>query len=524
MTATLDSRQDAARTGRRRAPLPALAASVAVAGLASVPLAFIAIQAFDSGPSEVVRLLDRPLVATLLWNTVRLTAAVTIICAVIGTAAAFCVECCTVRGRGAWAVLIVLPLAIPEFVVSYAWVSIAPSLHGFNGAVLVMVASRYPLVYLPVAAALRGLDPTSEDTARSLGLGPWATFWRVTLPQLRPGLLGGCLLVSLYMLAEYGAFALLRFTTFTTAIYTEYKLGFNLPAASALAMVLVALSLLLLAGEARATGRARYARVGSGAARVRRLHPLGRMTFPVALGGIALVALCLGVPIGSLAYWLLRGSSTTLPSASIGGAAVHTLAYSLAAAALATALALPVAILAVRHRSRLSIMLERSTYLARGIPGVVVGLAFVYFAIRYLPGLYQSGPLLVVAYALVFLPVAVVAVRSALQQISPELEDVAHSLGHRSWAVFRKVTFPLLRPGLAAGFALVFLSSVTELTATLLLRPTGVETLSTQFWVYTSALAYGAAAPYAAMLVVLSAIPTVILTRRINAFSGMSAT
>jgi iron(III) transport system permease protein len=488
------------------------------------PLIFVAIQAADTGWSGSLKLLSRPIVGTLFANTVRLTVVVTVLAAVIGTATAWLVERTALPGRTIWSLFFILPLAIPEFVVSYAWVSVNSRVRGFGGAVLVETLTRYPLVYLLVAASLRGMDPALEESAQSLGCSRWRTFWRVTLAQARPAILGGSLLVALYLLSDYGAFAMLGFRTFTTEIFAEYKIGFNLSAASALAFVLVGISMILLLGEQRASGRARYARLGQGAARALRRHRLGRLT-PLALAAsAALVALSIGVPLGSLGYWLLRGSSTTLPSASILATTGHTIEYSLIAAALATVLALPVAILSVRHRSPLATALERSTYLARAIPGVVIGLAFVFYAIHYLRWLYQSPELLVIGYAVVFLPLALVAVRSGLQQAPPRLEEIARSLGESRLSAFRRVTLPLLGPALGAAFALVFLSATTELTATLLLRPTGVETLATQFWVYTSALAYGAAAPYAALLVAASAVPTLFLTRRLQALSGTMIT
>ena len=502
-----------------------LAVASGVVGVVVVaPLIFVAIQAVDTGWSASLRLLDRPIVGTLFANTVRLTAVVTVLSAMIGTGAAWLVERTSLPGRRVWSLLFILPLAIPEFVVSYGWVSVSSVVRGFGGAVLVETLTRYPLVYLLVAASMRGTDPGLEESAQSLGCGKWRTFWRITIGQARPAILGGSLLVALYLLSDYGAFAMLGFRTFTTEIFAEYKIGFNISAASALAFVLVGVSLVLLLGEQRASGRARYARIGQGAARAPRRHRLGGLT-PLALAGsAALVALAVGVPLGSLGYWLLRGSSTTLPPASIVAAAGHTLQYALIAAALATAMALPVAVLAVRHRSPLASALERSTYVARAIPGVVIGLAFVFYAIRYVPWLYQSTWLLVLGYAIIFLPLALVAVRSGLQQAPPRLEEIARSLGESRSSAFRRVTLPLLGPALGAAFALVFLSATTELTATLLLRPTGAETLATQFWVYTSALAYGAAAPYAALLVVVSAVPTVFLTRRLQALSGTMVT
>jgi iron(III) transport system permease protein len=127
------------------------------------------------------------------------------------------------------------------------------------------------------------------------------------------------------------------------------------------------------------------------------------------------------------------------------------------------------------------------------------------------------------AYAILFLPLAVVGVRSAMGQSSPRLEEVGRSLGLRRIAVWRRVTMPLIAPGLAAGFALVFISSATELTATLLLRPTGVNTLATQFWAYTSDFSYGAAAPYAALMVAISAVPAYVLSRRTSALARAGA-
>ena len=177
------------------------------------------------------------------------------------------------------------------------------------------------------------------------------------------------------------------------------------------------------------------------------------------------------------------------------------------------------AFLAVRRRGAVATILERTVYLPRALPGLVVGLALVYFTVRYACSLYQTPLLMIVAYTVLFLPLALIAVQPAVAQLPPALEDAARSLGSRPAAVLRRVVLPLLAPGLLAAGALVFLTSVTELTATLLLRPTGTETLATQFWNYTDGLAYGAAAPYAAVMVAISAIPTYLLVRRLDAMA-----
>jgi iron(III) transport system permease protein len=504
------------RTRLRRAPTPKLLLVSAgfIALLLLLPLVFLILQAVHDGFATLHPLLFRALTATLLWNTVSLTVVVTVLCAVIGTLAAWFVERTDLPGRRIWAVLVVVPIGVPDFVTSFGWKSAFQSLGGFTGAMLVMTLAVYPLVYLPVAASLRNADPTQEEVARSLGLGRLRTFWRVTLGQARVAILGGCLLVGLVMLAEYGAFEILGFRTFTTEIYTEFLNGFDAPAACALSLVLVVLSLLLLGGEGLARGRGRQSRTGQLAARAPRPYRLGRATVPVLMGFFLLVALALGVPVGAIVYWILHGGSSTLPSASIASAAWHTLLYSAAAGLVATVAALPVAILSVRYPGRVVGALERSGYLVLAMPGLVIALALTYFSERYAAGLlYQSSAMLIAAYAIMFFPLALVAVRTSVAQAPPGLEEIGRSLGRPRLEVLWRVTLPLVASGLAAAFCLVFLEAVTELTATLVLIPTGAHTLSTQFWAFQTNISYGQAAPYAGLIVLIAAIPSYVLGR-----------
>jgi iron(III) transport system permease protein len=508
-------------SGRRRWPLVSVAGGLLAAGLVLLPLVFLVDEALQPAWGEIERLLLRHNTAVLLWNTVRLAFACTALCAVIGVAGAWCVERTTLPGRRLWAVALVLPLGIPDFVVGFGWVSLEPGLHGYLAAVLIMTLSLYPLVYLPVATSLSRVDPALEEVARSLGLGSWRTFWRVTLRQISPALLGGCLLVTLGLLAEYGAFEIVQYQTFTVAIFTEFNLGFDTAAACALSLVLVLLSVAVLGGEFALGGRGRSLRGGFGTRRPAPRVPLRRWKAPALAGLAGLSGLGLGVPVGSLIYWVIRGGSTTLPPASILTDAWHTAELSAAAAVLATALAVPVTALAMRHRNRLTLLIERLAYLPQALPGLVIALGLVSFSVRYALPLYQSSLELIVAYAILFLPLAVVGVRSAMAFASPSLEEAGRSLGRRPVVVWWRVTLPLLAPGLGAAFALVFISAATELTATLLLHPTGVNTLATQFWAYTSDFSYGAAAPYAALMVAISAVPAYLLSRRMVTLARM---
>ncbi|MCV2488173.1 iron ABC transporter permease [Geodermatophilus sp. YIM 151500] len=490
-----------------------LALAACVAALALLPLGYIAGYTVDVGWSGVRELVLRDRVAELLWNTGRLVLGTVAACAVLGVGAAWLVQRSAVPGRRVWHVLLVAPLAVPAFVNSYAWISLLPGVDTYAGALLVVSLSYFPFVYLPVAAAFRGLDPALEETAAGLGLSGWAVFARVQLPQLRVALLGGSLLVALHLLAEFGALQMLRYATFTTAIYDQYRATFNGPGATMLAGVLVLLCLVLLLAELRLRGQRGYARTGRGAARPVRPVELRRLTGPALAGLAALVVLALGVPLYSLAHWMLAGASTGLDGGALLTTTGTTLALAAAAALATTAMALPTGWLAVRARGRVTTLLERSTYLGSSVPAIVVALALVTIAIRATPWLYQTVPLLLAAYAVLFLPRAIVTVRGAVEQ-SPRLyDDLAASLGCSTVERLRRVTLPLLAPGLGAGAALVFLAVVTELTATLLLAPTGTTTLATAFWSASSALEYGAAAPYAVVMVVLSAPATVLLSR-----------
>jgi iron(III) transport system permease protein len=487
--------------------------------LVLLPLGVTLFQATQASFADAIALLFRPLVGKLLLNTLMLVVATTICSAVLGTAAAWLLERTRVPGRHVWSILIAVPLAIPAFITSYAWVSLSPALQDFAGALLIVTCSYYPILYLSVAAALRNIDPALEETARALGCGPWSCFLRVVLPHLRPALLGGMLVVALDVLVEFGAFSLLRFRTFTTEIYAEYRTGFNGPEASLLATVLVTLCILFLVAEIRVRGSAQYARLGTGTRRKPVPYELGWARIPVLAGFILVAIVALGVPLGMIAFWLTQHSAAAISPATASGALlISTAATSLEFSALATlltlVLAFPLAFLAVRYRGWPITLLERTAYLAQGVPSIVVALALVALTVHALRPLYQSTALLIVAYAILFLPLALVSVRAALSQAQRGLEDAGRSLGLNGIAIAFRIIVPLAGPGLGAAAALIFVSVFSELTATLLLAPIGTTTLAIQVWSDTSTLAFAAAAPYAALMIGISLVSTWLLARR----------
>lgn len=492
-----------------------MAAAAVPIVLTSLPLIYIAIRTRQAGVSGVVVELFRTRTFSLLLNTIILATGVTLGAAIIGTAVAWCVERTDLPGRRVWRALAGLPLAVPAFVSSYAWSSIDVMFQSMPGAIMILTLSSYPLVYLPVAAALRHADASFEDVSRSLGHGPWHTFTHAVLPQIQPALGSGAILVLGHMLAEFGALAMLRVQTFTTAIFESYELQFDSSSAALQSAVLMALCLPAAWGEMRLRANRRVARIGRGNRRRAALISLGRAR-PLALAGFALIALIgLGIPLSTLAYWLVKGHSAGLGYANVLPAVRGSISLSIAGAILAGLCAIPLVLLAVRHRGRLSTLADRLPYIIHGLPGVVVALALVFLAIRIAPALYQTTLVLLCAYVILFLPLAQSSLRASVELASPQMETIARSLGRRPLQAFLSVTLPNIAPGIGAAMALMMLEIIRELTATLMLAPTGVVTLATEVWTHTADAEYAAAAPFAALLVLLSLIPVYVFTQRL---------
>ena len=492
-----------------------MTATVAILVAATfIPLGYVAWSAVSIGWTRAYELIVRPRVGELLFNTVALVVVTVPLCVVIGVGAAWLVERTDLPGRAYWRPLFVAPLAVPAFVNSYAWVGVIPSLNGLWAGVLVSTLSYFPFMYLPAAATLRRLDPAVEESARALGSDSTGVFFRVVLPQLRLAILGGGLLIGVHLLAEFGAFAMVRFDTFTVAIFQQFQVTFDGAAGSMLAGVLVLLCLVLLVSEAAARGHARFARIGAGAPRKATPNHLGRNVIPAQAALAGLTVLAIGVPVWTLLRWLWIGGTDVWVLDDIATALAQTIGLASMAAVLTTVLAFPVAWVAVRSTGFLARAVEGANYVTSSLPGIVTALALVTVTIHFARPLYQSVALIVFAYVLLFMPRALVNVRAGLAQVPPSLEEASRSLGSSPSATFFRVTLRLTAPAAAAAASLVFVAVATELTATLLLAPTGTRTLSMLFWSFASELDYAAAAPYALVLIVLAIPVTLLLFRQ----------
>ncbi|HEU4451245.1 MAG TPA: iron ABC transporter permease [Gaiellaceae bacterium] len=516
----------------RRPPLLLVAAGLVAVALVCLPLAYLVLRVVEGG-GEAWSVLGRHRILELVGQTALLVGLVTGAALLVGVPLAWLVVRTDLPGRRFWAVAAALPLVIPSYVAALVLLAAfgprgflqqvlegpfgverVPDIYGLLGAVLALTIATYPYVYLLTAAAFRDLDPALEEASRSLGRSRAETFRRVTLPVLRPSLGAGALLVALYTLSDFGAVSLMQYSSLTRAIFVQYRSLFDRTPAAVLGLVLVALTAVVLVLEAYSRGRARYHRPSPGAARAPQGVRLGGWRWPALAFCTAVVGFALALPLAVIGYWLERALSLERDLGDVWGAALNSVLVSALAAGVAVAAALPVALLSVRYPARWTRALERLSYSSNALPGIVVALSLVFFAANYAGVVYQTLALLVFAYVVRFFPQAVAGTHSALLRVDPRLEEAARGLGKTPRRAFATVTAPLVAPGLLAGAALVFLSTMKELPATLLLAPIGFKTLATEVWTATTVASYSRAAFPALLLVLFSAPFVYLLTLR----------
>jgi len=526
---------DNVTTGGRAFPLrlPGLysvfyLAAIFTALLVLVPVLYLAVRAAGS-EGAFTDLISRPRTWEILRRSILLSFSVTFISALVSVPLAWILERTDLPLKRVWTVLTTVPVVIPSYVAGFVTVAALgprgllqqllqplgverlPEIYGFWGALLTLALVRYPYVLLPVRAALSRMDPSLEESSRSLGKTPFQTFTHVILPQMRPALTAGCLLTALTALADFGAVSLLRYETFTWAIYIQYQSLFDRSAAAALSLVLVAFALSLLMLEWLTEKKAPLYSTLRGNRPPLQPIRLGKWKAP-ALALPAVIALgSIVVPVSILGMWLLRGivSSEIMPG--LVEPLFNSVYISAFGALAALLLAFPVAWLAVTKRGRLTSLLERISYLGFALPGIVIGLALVFFGIRYLAPVYQTRIILVAAYVILFLPMALGPLRTSFLQLSPRLGEAARALGKSQSAVMARITIPLSAPGIVTGTLLTFLVTMRELPATLILSPIGFKTLATSIWSASSEAFFAQAALYSLVLITISSVPMAIL-------------
>ena len=499
--------------------LPVGAVALAVAA----PVVYLVVRAAGADGGTLVELLWRARTAALLGRTLALAAAVAALAVALAAPLAWLAARGPTRTRGLATAAGVLPLAVPGYVMAYALLGLGgevglvaelagtavPRLRGFAGALLVLGLTTMPYVFLNLRAALLGLDPAQEEAARSLGAGRAEASWRVVVPQLRPALLAGGLLVTLHVLGDFGVVSLMGVETLSLALYLQYAAAYDRTGAAVVALVMLAVAGAAVVAEARLLGGRRLDPAGAGARRRRAPVPMRAGAAP--LYGVAALVVAAGVvlPVGSAAAWWARGGGLDGPG--LAAAAADSASAAAPAAVLAAALAVPLALLGVRYGRAAA---SRVAFVGYATPPLALALAFVVFSLRAAPALYQTLALLVLAYAVHFLAEALGPVRSALLAAPRRLEDAARALGRGPFGAFASATLPALRPGLGASVAFVFLASMKELPMAFLLAPIGFDSLALHVWRYASDGQFAAAAPYALTLVACAGLLAALVVRQ----------
>lgn len=493
-----------------------------------VPIIYVIWQSIFAGASSWLRLLDER-IPQLLWNTFSLTAAVTLSATVIGVSLAWIVVRTDIPGRKLWQWLLALPLVIPPYVGAVTFIIVlGPSgwlqdiwshtpllagllgdypfdIYSFGGVFLVLTLFTYPYVFLITSASLRKMNRNYEEAARVQGMGSLEIFKKVNLPMLRPAIGAGGILVSLYVLSDFGAVSMLRYVTFTAAIYFQ-RAGFDTASASVLSLVLIFLTVIILWLESSTRKKNKFYQT-SNSFRKPSILKCGRWK-PLALFYVSSVFIfSVMIPVSVLLYWSNIGIRQGAIDADFLEYAFNSLIVSGIAALICMLFTLPVIYLKFRYPSPISSTINKFSYAGYALPGVIVALGFVFIFNNHLPWLYGTFYIIALALVVRFLPQTLQAGEASLSFISPKIDEAARSLGYPPWKVMFAVILPNMLPGIIAGGALAFVSSLKELPASLMLRPPGFDTLAVRIYFDAHDGIYHMAAPAALLIILVSIIP-----------------
>lgn len=522
-------------------------ASFGVVAVVGAPLLIVA-AAWLVPASEVWRHLAQTVLPDLVFNTAVLMLGVGIGVFVLGVALAWLVAMCEFPGRRLFDWALMLPLAIPAYVLGFVAMALLdysgplqgvlrelfgpdfrlPAIRSSGGVITVMILAFYPYVYMLARAAFHAQGRAMIETGRVFGLTANRAFLRVALPMARPAIAAGVALALMEALADFGTVAVFNYDTFTTAIYKTWLGLFNLHAAAQLASLLMLFVALALVAERALRGRAQY-HVTLKRAREERyvLHgwrAAGAVTLCAAVLLVAFV-----VPVAQLAVWLWTKAYQDLDVRYLRFFG-NTVLLGATAAAVTTFFGLLLAYTYRLKPDRVVRSAVRFATLGYALPGSVLAvgimLSFVWID-RYVvhevqrwlgadpvPVLVGSVIALILAYGVRFMAVAYGPIDSAFERIKPSLWQAARSLGAGNWEILWRVSLPMLRTGLLSAALLVFVEVMKEMPATLLLRPFGWDTLATRIFEMTSEGEWERAALPALTLVLAGLIPVIMLVRR----------
>ena len=503
--------------------------SLLLAAFAVTPLFILLYQATTTS-SENWAWISRWNTLIIISRSVMLAISVALLSCFIAVPLAWLTTRTDLPLRKMWQILTVLPLVIPSYIGAYLFISAIgpkglifhqldqimdiqyfPNLYGFDGCLIILSLLNYPYVLLTVRGAINELDPSLEDAAHTLGFSKIKTFTGITLPLIKPAIISGAILVALYTLSDFGAVSILRYKTFTWSIYNQYNASFNQGTAAMLSSLLFLVASAFLFTEVILKGKGDYFRTSTGSARRQKVTELGNWRIPSFLF-CALIVLCsLLIPVTILIYWLIRVSDTIVPFGQLIDSTFNSVLLSSSTAIAITILVIPVGILITSHRSIMSTWLERTYFTSYALPSIAVSLALVVVGIKLGKPIYQSHFILITGLIVLFLPTGLSPIKIALLQVNPLIKESALTLGRGYLHTTLTVTLPLIKRGLGMSFAIVFLVTMKELPAIMILSPLDFNTLTMSIWSYSTEAFFAQASIPALMLILISTAPLAII-------------
>ena len=419
----------------------------------------------------------------------------------------------------------VLPIALPSYVMATTQIELwgprglvyeflnkifgvdkIPSFYGLSGSVFVLSLITYPYIYIGLCAMFRRFDYQMIDASKTLGSSNFQTFRKIIFPLVKPTVASGSLLVALYVLSDFGAISLLRFNTFTTAIFNRMYTSIGNYGVLEISTLAIFFCFFILFLESRTRNNARHFSNSSNIKIKKADLGFWRwILFPIVLMPPVLGFL---LPVSVLIYWLIQGILNDNSFTNIISSTINTISISLLSSLIITIFSIPI-ILVIRKKIKfLSAIIEKSCYIGLSLPGIVVGMSLVFFSINYFDMIYQTYIILVLAYLISFLPAVITPIRSTLTQIDPKLEEASYTLGKGKISTFYNIIVKLSTPGFIYGAILVFILCLKELPATLILSPVGFRTLSTSIWASASEAFFMDTAAASLILVIIAGIPS----------------
>lgn len=503
--------------------------SLGVLLLIAVPLCYVAINVLSS-PKEFIEYIFEQKTLILAWNTILLAFSVTLASIFIAVPLAIITIRSNLPLKKFVRVFLCIPLVFPSYIYGFLFILLfgpkgalyevlkpigieqLPELYGFWGAFFCLTLLSYPYIFITVSSSLMKLDYTYEEVSFSLGKSLFYTYQAVIIPLLKPSIIVGAILVTLYVVSDFGAVSLLQYKSFSYVIYNQYE-TIQRSAAASTSSILILIGLVSIWFYRPDSANTNLYRSSALTSRNPKLIDLGRFKWVTGLIISVLIFLSVILPISVLVYWGF--SFTTNYDDFFKVSSLYNSIYaSLVGAIFTVLLSIPIVLLITKYKNTFGKTIEKFSYIGFVLPGIVVALAVVYFGINFATPIYQTIILLSVGYIILFIPVSIGVIKPVLLQINPKIEESAKILGASNFKIWKTINLPAMMPGLTGAFAIIFILVMKELPATLILSPLNFDTLATSIWTHATEASFGMAAVYSGILLFLTGLPMFLLLNK----------